>query len=84
MTNGKNRPNILLDSLTDYKVNKLLYNRFLNSRYPYNKDEIDYLRIYTFVNVFEIPFRIIDKTNLETELLTDALINLNIESEYKF
>lgn len=78
------QPDKLLASITDHELNKLLYKRFLSSRYHYSKQEIDNLKLYTTVNTYEIPFKIFDKTNLEVELLTDALINLNKESEYQF
>ena len=58
------------------------HKRFLNTRYK--KDEQDFLKLYTSINKYEIPFRILDNTNLEKQLLEDALVNINSEQEFEF
>jgi hypothetical protein len=75
-------PTEILDNINDSKLNRLLYKRFLNTRYE--KEEQDFLKIYTAINKFEIPFRILDNTKLESHLLEDALINTNDEQEFEF
>lgn len=75
------QPTLILDSIDTTALNKLLYRRFLNSKY--NPNEIDWLKTYASINKFEIPFRIFDKTNLKDQLLKDALVN-KIETEYSF
>ncbi len=75
-------PNIPLEKLNDKELNKLLFKRFLNTRY--NKDEISFLKIYTTINTYEIPFRILDSTNLEAQLSIDALINKTEDDEFEF
>jgi hypothetical protein len=75
-------PNFILENLNDNELNKFLFKRFLNTKYT--KEEIIFLQTYTAVNTFEIAFRILDNTNLESQLLIDALVNKTKINEYEF
>jgi hypothetical protein len=78
----ENEPTEILDRINDRKLNRLLYTRFLKARYE--KEERDFLKTYTAVNKFEIPFKILDNTNLESQLIEDALVNRNDEQYFEF
>lgn len=75
-------PTLLLENINDKKLNELLFKKFLNEKYT--KDEISNLTIYTAVNTFEIPFKILDNTNLENQLFKDALVKKTKENEFRF
>jgi DNA polymerase III delta prime subunit len=75
------QPSSKLDSIDNASLNRLLYKRFLNTKYQSN--EIEWLKTYASINKYEIPFRIFDETNLKGQLLKDALVK-KIETEYTF
>jgi hypothetical protein len=75
------QPSSILDSIDNASLNRLLYKRFLNTRYQ--SKEIEWLKTYASINKYEIPFRIFDETNLKDQLLKDALVK-KLEIEYTF
>jgi hypothetical protein len=75
------QPSSILDSIDNASLNRLLYMRFLNTRYQ--SKEIEWLKTYASINKYEIPFRIFDETNLKDQLLKDALVK-KLEFEYTF
>jgi len=78
----ENQPTIKLEEINDNKLNKFLFKRFFpESRYE--KKELEILKIYTSINKYEIPFRILDETNIENQLLKDALLIKN-GNEFNF
>ena len=76
------QPEVPLEELNDKELNRLLFKRFLNK--GYSKEEISYLKTYTTINTFEIPFIIFDNTNLETQLTIDGLVNKTETDEFEF
>lgn len=75
------QPSSILDSIDNASLNRLLYKRFLNTRYQ--SKEIEWLKTYASINKYEIPFRIFDETNLKDQLLKDALVK-KLKIEYTF